>query len=340
MLGDAYLDRESPKVAIPYYQKAISVNSRFAPAYYGMAQAYRMIKTDDKEQKAKNYQESLNNLNKAIEYDVNYKDAYYEKGKLLFLWDKYEESYEAMKKYLEFDPKDGYAKSICGRSMYKLKKYDKALEYFNDIIQNDTNKGIFSEANLLSARILMVTEPKDSSARIENAKQMVKYYSAVTADDLGYGDYLNTAYCYNIQNDSANVEKVYASAFSKYPDESDIYFNYGKFLAGHDAWDLAQKSFQNAINKGKIDIIGYLYNGLAFYHLKQYEKAIKELENSIAIFEKTPETTDDVPYAYDINAKCYTLIGNKEKAIENYEKSLKLDPNNVDDQNAIKALKQ
>jgi tetratricopeptide (TPR) repeat protein len=75
-------------------------------------------------------------------------------------------------------------------------------------------------------------------------------------------------------------------------------------------------------------------NGLAYSYLnnKEYETAIRLFKMNIATF---PNSWN----AYDSLGEAYFKSGNKEKAIENYEKSLKLNPENGNGKKILKDIK-
>lgn len=64
-----------------------------------------------------------------------------------------------------------------------------------------------------------------------------------------------------------------------------------------------------------------------------------KLNDAIAAFRITVGLYPDSWNAYDSLGEAYALAGNKELAIENYEKSLKLNPNSPSGTNAVKQLK-
>lgn len=82
---------------------------------------------------------AINNYNKAIELDPNYKWAYQEKGKALFELKKYQEADECFSKVIELDFNYKWAYQERGKTKVELKKYSDAIDDFTKVIELDPN---------------------------------------------------------------------------------------------------------------------------------------------------------------------------------------------------------
>ena len=102
-----------------------------------------------------------------------------------------------------------------------------------------------------------------------------------------------------------------------------MYFN-------NENYELAANSFERAKAKGMKTSVGYLYTGLTYNYLKNYDEAIANLQASISI------KPTGLTYLYI--AKSYRALNNKEEAIRNYQNVLSLEPNNQEAIDAIKVL--
>ena len=65
----------------------------------------------------------------------------------------------------------------------------------------------------------------------------------------------------------------------------------------------------------------------------------KDFENAIILFEMNAESFPDSWNVYDSLGEVYLAIGNKEKAIENYKKSIDLNPDNDNGKKILKEMK-
>jgi len=73
-------------------------------------------------------------------------------------------------------------------------------------------------------------------------------------------------------------------------------------------------------------------NGIGYDYLRA-----GKMDDTIRIFQKNVAEFPESSNVYDSLGEAYAAAGKKELAIENYEKSLKLDPKN---QNGIERLKK
>lgn len=112
--------------------------------------------------------------------------------------------------------------------------------------------------------------------------------------------------------DITNAEKLFKGEISK---ETDSLVN----LALNKAFT------NNLFNQAQINQMGYDYLGQEKFGL-----AISIMKFNVSVF---PESAN----AYDSLGEAYMLAGKKEHAIENYEKSLRLNPGN---KNAVESLKK
>jgi tetratricopeptide (TPR) repeat protein len=72
--------------------------------------------------------------------------------------------------------------------------------------------------------------------------------------------------------------------------------------------------------------------GYSYMYKKEYKTAIK-------LFELNAESFPDSWNVYDSLGEAYLSIGNKEKAIENYRKSIELNPNNENGKKILNGIK-
>lgn len=75
-------------------------------------------------------------------------------------------------------------------------------------------------------------------------------------------------------------------------------------------------------------------NGMGYFYMNK-----KDYENAIILFEMNAESFPDSWNVYDSLGEAYLAIGNKEKAIENYKKSIELNPDNENGKKILKELK-
>jgi len=79
-------------------------------------------------------------------------------------------------------------------------------------------------------------------------------------------------------------------------------------------------------------VLARMQNGLDYYYQKQYEKALNEYLAVIAVM-------PDLPIAYTRAGSIYHQMGNKELAIQYWQKSYELDPDNFELADMLNGLK-
>jgi len=332
-LGDAYYDRETYKVAIEKYKKALAIKPKYAPAFFGIGKAYYKLYliTEDEEKKKEFYNESFKAFESAISADPKFAEAYYEKGYLLFVVGRYSLAEESFLNYLELKPNSARGKYYLAKTEFKLRKFDESEKLFNEIMNIDTI--YISECNRYLAKIYNEKPASDSATTVENYKKSLMYYYKVNENDLDLDDYINfieiTTNKYT--KDFSDALKYFNKGKEKYPDNGELYFEMGRGYFNNEIIDSAIIYFEDAISKDYKNGAIYLYLGLSYNYNKNYELAIKNLLIST---EYKPTSI-----AYLFIAKSYRVLEDKENAIKYYEKTIEIEPDNQEAIDAIKVLK-
>ncbi|MBN1633465.1 MAG: tetratricopeptide repeat protein [Ignavibacteria bacterium] len=328
-LGNAYYDRETYPLAIDFYKKALAVNSRCAPAHYGIARSYlrQARNTEDENKKQKFYNDALDKFDKAISSDVNFADAYYEKALILYTAGKYESAGETLVKYIELRPTSSRGKYLYGRTLYLDNKIEKAIPIFAGLLDDTLYS---SEGNLYLARIYSGMQSRDSASMVDNYLKSVNYYEKVKAADLEYEDFIKIGTMYSDMKNMTDALQYYKKAVEMEPESGDGYYELGKAYFNNENYISAIENFNKAKAKGLKTSILYLYSGLANYYEKEFEEAAIDFQNSVDL---TPTTI-----SYLFLAKSYRQLGKNEEAIKEYENALTLEPDNQEAKDAIKVL--
>jgi len=328
-LGNAYYDRETYPLAVDFFKKALAVNPRFAPAFYGIARSYlrQARNVDDPDKKQMLYNDALDNFDKAIYSDQNFADAYYEKAFILYTAGKYESVEEPIVKYIDLKPLSTKGKYLYGRTLFRQNKLDASMVVFKEIL-NDTL--YVSEGNLYLGKIYSKLEINDSAKMVENYMKSIDYFKKVKETDLEFEDYITVGRMYSEMKDMTNASIFYNKALSKEPDNGDGYFEFGKAYFNNEDYSSALDYFNKAKDKKLKTSILYLYSGLTNYYIKDFNSAIPDFQTSI---ELKPLTI-----SYLFLAKSYRQLGRKEEAIKEYQNALILEPDNQEAKDAIKVL--
>lgn len=332
-LGDAYYDRETYKVAIEKYKKALSIKPKHAPAFYGLGRAYYKLYliTDDEEKKKEYYNESFKSYESAISADPKFAEAYYEKGYLLFIVGRNTMAEENFTTYNELKPNSVRGKYYLARTKFNLKKYDEAEMMFNEIINLDT--AYISECNRYLGKVYNEKPANDSATIVQNYQKSLEYYKKIKENDLDLDDYINfiEVYTNKYVKNFEDALNYYKKGVENYPQNGEMDFEMGRGYFNNEISDQAIAYFEKAISKNYKNGAVYLYLGLSYNYNKDYPNAIKNLVIST---EYKPTSV-----AYIFIAKSYRALDDKENAIKYYEKTLEIEPDNQEAIDAIKVLK-
>jgi tetratricopeptide (TPR) repeat protein len=133
MIARSYVDMNNYKPAIPYFQKAISLDSSKAQWIYECALVYATIYDD---QSAIKYYDlaATKGYKKDNDFYENLADSYISAGKP-------DKGLQILQDVLERKPADLKLLNTLGFMNYKLKKYDQAIEYWDRMLAYDNKNG-------------------------------------------------------------------------------------------------------------------------------------------------------------------------------------------------------
>ncbi|KAA0211824.1 MAG: tetratricopeptide repeat protein [Ignavibacteriaceae bacterium] len=311
-LGNAYYFGQALPAAIENYKKALQLsNNKSAAAYYGLGNVYfRQRKFDD----------ALTSFQESIKIDENFAESYFMIGRILFLSEQYASAAEAFKKYSQLKPGTQTGNSYFARTKYALGDLQEAERLLNEVLKVDPN-------NALAFKYLGYIEIDK-----KNYDKALEYFSKVSEDNFETEDYIKLAKIYSEKGDQTKAFQLMDEAKKRDPENPDLYFELGVMQFNAKQYDDALVSFnKNQSIAGKSDAT-QVYKGLIMYTQEKYDDAIAEFEEAIRI-------NDTFTFSYLWLANAYLAKDNKEKALENYEKVLQLDPTNEEAAAQVEKLK-
>ena len=306
-LGLAEYEAGNYEKAVEFFTKAIERDLNNAIAYYDRGLAYSEI---GKKERIDPNEKAIADFSKAIELNPNFIDAYYNRG-LLYCglghsgihhyhklptepWppeieERYKKALADFNKCLELDP--NYALAHAGKGNLFYKYYDS---------YEDMKKAI-AEYNkaLEGADFILQKAGKKGLAGV--------YYSRGRAYTyMGLWDKAESDYLKAIELDSncrialGHLAHLYID-LERYPEALELCARYEKAAGGATVHSLD-------------------FKGTAYYHLGEYDKAIKAFEE-LAASSHWPTMTLK---AYRYLGMIYQAKGDKEKAEEYYKKAIDL----------------
>lgn len=131
MKGKDALSSKDFKTAVDFFSKAIALDSRNSLAYYARAVCYLSLKE---------YDYALNDLNYFLEDRQDFADAYFMRGAVYHLKEKYREAAKDYLSSLELDKSNMYAVFGLGECYYELDECERGVLCFNTFIAFDKTR--------------------------------------------------------------------------------------------------------------------------------------------------------------------------------------------------------
>ncbi len=146
--GGEFLKRQQYTEALAYFERVLKIDAKSVKALNGKSYALNGLKR---------YQESLDNIDKAIQIDPNYSPLWVTKGKALELgFQRYEEALNCYEKTLELKPKQEDSSIAAtwkdkANPLYELGRYQESIEAVNKALESnldsvDVGKAVYLKA--------------------------------------------------------------------------------------------------------------------------------------------------------------------------------------------------
>jgi serine/threonine protein kinase/tetratricopeptide (TPR) repeat protein len=284
--GRFFLDKRSPERAVPEFQKAINLDSVYAMAYAGLADAYTMRAYTTSGIDSELYEKASALTNKALDLDPSLAEAHTSLARLKYMhdWD-WEGAEESFKRALELDPNSVNAHQHYGRLLTTLGRYDEAIAEIQKAQELDPRsadlavplfailekRGEFDEA----LRVLQ------SSLEMDKASQIVQ--RAVGKIYLLKGDYdrvieLGNQYFPNLNESDFAWASMLATAYHRTGEEHKArrMLNHLKELAAKDS-------------KARYFLV------MHYSELGRTDEAVAALEECLELHEERMAWTKDEP---------------------------------------------
>jgi tetratricopeptide (TPR) repeat protein len=300
-LGDAYRTRGAFDIAQTNYEQSLKIKS-FAPAYYGLGKiSYTK----------KKYNDALDYYTKATDADNNFAPAFFEKGVLLYLNDNFKMAIDAFERYGQLVPGSPKGKAYIAKAKYGEGNYDESMALLQEILAADPSN---SDANKYMAYNYI--EKKDYDKAEDS-------FSKVKPEDLNSEDYMKWS---KIFSDKRNFSKAYElldKSLSMDSVDENTYFEYGKALfsdttnANHYA--AALEKFSKAIDLGIQNVAAWIYSGICYFYLNDFDKSVTMLNKSI-------DLNPNISSAYLWKGNALASAKKNPEAIDAYKKYLTMQP--------------
>jgi tetratricopeptide (TPR) repeat protein len=311
-LGNAYLARGAFDIAKTNYEQALKFKPGYAPALYGLGRVAF---------KQKKYSVSLEEQIKATEADNNFAPAFFEKGLIFYLLDKFNDAIEAFERYDRLVPGSPRGKTYLAKSHYGKGELDKAMEILDEVLAKDPDYG---EANKYKAYVLI--DKKDYSKAEE-------YFNKVKPEDMNAEAYAKWSKIYTEKKEFFKSYEYLDKAVAADSNDENVYFEYGKALFNEQKYADALLKFSKSIELGILNVAAYVYSGICYFYLNEFDKGVEILTKSI-------ELNSNVASAWLWRANNYAGVAKNTEACADYKKYIEFEPNDPFAQEQVKKFCQ
>ncbi|MEX0812442.1 MAG: tetratricopeptide repeat protein [Chitinophagales bacterium] len=239
------------------------LQAQTAEAYY--SQGYSYSAKGDK-------QAAVDSYTKAIQINGNYKKAYAERGILYSSMGEKDKALDDFSKALNIDPSYDYARRNRAAIYMEREKFEAAVKDYDQLIQQDPQFSFYydlrgvanykinrKEAALADFTKALEISPDNEEVQVKRAKLLLE----LGKDEEAYEMLAKTNYS---KEKLSNEAKLQLGRSSRKTGEYERAVSYLE--------DLAKNNF-------KPEYVN-LELGLCYLHLKQFEKAIRALDNCLA----------------------------------------------------------
>ncbi|MBN2172678.1 MAG: tetratricopeptide repeat protein [Bacteroidales bacterium] len=249
---------------------------------------------------------------KAIEFDKNYADAFYNRGCVNIDLKKYEKALEDFERAIELDPSYTNAHYNKGWTFNELGKFDLAIEYFNKAIELSPN---YKDAYYNRGW---------SKTKLYKCEEAIKDFDKVIELDPKYKDaYYNRGWSKNEIGDYSGAILDFDKAIEIEPNYTDAIYNRGWSKTRLDEFEDAIKDFDKVIDIDPNYADAYFNRGWSKSKLGLNKEAIEDYNK---VVELKPDNIDAI---YN-RGWAENALGNYENAIQDFNKVLELDPGYTD----------
>jgi serine/threonine protein kinase/Flp pilus assembly protein TadD len=231
--------------AIQFFEKAISLDLRYAEAYAGLAEAFA-VKYAYFERKDTWLDKAIELSLKAIMYDSSLSEAYAALALAYFYKGSFDEAFTAVQKAIELDNNNFFGYWILGRIYFTTDRDKEAITPLKKAIEiNPEFYTAYGDLRLVTERI---GDKKECESINDKAMQFYPKYLEQNPDDSRARMFYAQALMYNKKKEQAKKETSTALELS--PNDSILLYNAACVYSLIDEKELAVKTLQNAVAGG------------------------------------------------------------------------------------------
>ncbi len=359
-LGKLYYKDRRYNDAAKAYARVVVLDPANKAVLLDLAKMYMATKPKQYENAAKYLKLFIDRFPKSDEAWAMYSEA-------LFYLRQYPEAVDAAQRVLKIDPKSGKAWRYQATAQFELKKYKESVESFTKLQQVDTMKvGDFlmlGDANVELKQNAAALEAFESALKLDpNQKEVFNKAGTLYMGEFKYdkaaamfqrrfmtdssaralGAYVNFGNCKMALKEYDSARIAYRTVIAKRPDYPTAWFNLARalILLSTDSLQASRKAYEEWLKlippadeaKNKAQLAeAYKNIGIALLVDKKYQECIAPLM-------KSTKYKDDDAETHLRLGQAHAMLGEKDEAIAEFKKVMKLDPKNKEAKKGLELL--
>jgi len=255
--------------------------------------------------------ETIAELNKAIEINPRFVDAYSLRGIVLSSIGAYDHAIDDFNKVLEINPRDAVAYSFRGLTKSILGKLHEGLEDFNKALEiNPRLAGAYTRRGFAYVTLGKLH------------KAMEDFNQAISLDPNDALTYNNRGFVWEKRGNYDHAIDDYNKALKINQRLAMAYSNRGRLWAKKGDYDRAIDDYNKALKINPRDAKTYYNRGVSWAKKKDYDRVIEDCTKAL-------EINPRLAGAYTARGFAWIRKGNYDPAIADCTKAMKIDPSFV-----------
>ncbi|PCJ87796.1 MAG: hypothetical protein COA57_04365 [Flavobacteriales bacterium] len=256
----------------------------------------------------KHFQESLNDIERALKLDSSNCDFYLLKADISLIKHHSRDVIEALNKCISFNSENVEAYLKRAEIYMLLQKYQQAIDNINFALKADVYN---ARAYFMKGMVYKFTS--DTSRAVSN------FQTAVEQDNEYYDAYIQLGLLFAAKHNPL-AKDYYDNAIRIRPNSLGAIYNKCIFLQEHGEAEKALEGYKLILQINPLNINAH-YN-IGYVNLVYF----KNFETAFEKFSEVIELQPDHYGAYTNRGVCYEMTGNSEKAVADFRKALELKP--------------
>ena len=276
-----------------------------AKFYYEVALAY--FDKDD-------FESAITNLDRAIESNPEYADAFYKRGHAYTNKDDYDKALADFNRAIELKPDHANAYYRRGKVHYFKYDDDKAIADFNRAIELNSYQAAY--AHYYRGRLHTFEDDHDRAiADFDRAIELKPDYARA---------YYERGGIYHAKDEYDAAIADYDRAIELSPEYADAYYHRGNAYALKGNFDTAILDYGKAIELNPEHADAYHLRGEAYYFIDDYDEAIADFTTAIEL------NSYFVADSYYFRGEAHYFNNNDDKAIADFTTVVEMNPDDAD----------